>query len=320
VDAALVIALGLSLLWMMAVSAYFLVIPATPQDADSLRMILTVVAVIMPLVMIWVAVIALRASKTMREESARLQSALEAMRQTQLKSQSLSQAIKPSVERKLDELAAAQRKTETALASFSAIRSLPDAPPDVTSAVIPEEAEEALEVAEAQGSLELGTLPEPASEKLQISDLIKAVNFPQTAEDQDGFRALRRALDDRTLAALIRSSQDVLTMLSEDGVYMDDLHPDLARPDAWRRFARGERGRAVSELGGVRDRTCLTLTAARMREDAIFRDAVHHFLRRFDKVFVAFEEDASDQQIVAFSDTRTARAFMLLGRVAGIFS
>jgi hypothetical protein len=32
-----------------------------------------------------------------------------------------------------------------------------------------------------------------------------------------------------------------------------------------------------------------------------------------------FEKNATDTEIVALADTRTARAFMLLGRVAGTF-
>ena len=56
-----------------------------------------------------------------------------------------------------------------------------------------------------------------------------------------------------------------------------------------------------------------------MRQDPIFRDAAHHFLRRFDKTFVEFEPTATDSEISDLGETRTARAFMLLGRVAGIF-
>jgi hypothetical protein len=57
-----------------------------------------------------------------------------------------------------------------------------------------------------------------------------------------------------------------------------------------------------------------------MRQDPVFRDAAHHFLRRFDRMFVDFEKTASDQDITALSETRTSRAFMLLGRVAGVFN
>ena len=101
---------------------------------------------------------------------------------------------------------------------------------------------------------------------------------------------------------------------------MDDLRPDMARPEIWRQFAQGGRGRAVAGLGGVRDRTSLALTSARMKQDPIFRDAAHHFLRRFDQTFAEFEAEASDAEISALGETRTARAFMLLGRVAGTFN
>jgi len=56
-----------------------------------------------------------------------------------------------------------------------------------------------------------------------------------------------------------------------------------------------------------------------MRADTIFRDAVHHFLRKFDQTLVEFEKVATDQDIADLADTRTARAFMLLGRATGVF-
>ncbi|MEM9580666.1 MAG: hypothetical protein AAF891_08255, partial [Pseudomonadota bacterium] len=146
-----------------------------------------------------------------------------------------------------------------------------------------------------------------------------ALNFPQTTDDVAGFRALKRAMRDRRASQLVQAAQDILTLLSQDGIYMDDLRPDVARPEVWRSFASGQRGRGIAALGGIRDRSSLALTAARMKQDTIFRDAAHHFLRRFDKSFAEFEEIASDADIVNLAGTRTARAFMLLGRVAGTF-
>jgi hypothetical protein len=93
----------------------------------------------------------------------------------------------------------------------------------------------------------------------------------------------------------------------------------MARTEVWRRFASGDRGRAIAALGGIRDRSSLALTAARMKQDPIFRDAAHHFLRLFDKTFARFAPTASDEEVSDFANTRTARAFMLLGRVAGTF-
>jgi hypothetical protein len=63
-----------------------------------------------------------------------------------------------------------------------------------------------------------------------VADFIRALQFPETPEDKEGFRALRLALEDRTVAKLIRAAQDVLTLLSQEGIYMDDLKPELARP------------------------------------------------------------------------------------------
>lgn len=172
---------------------------------------------------------------------------------------------------------------------------------------------------ESQPSLALGTPAEALENPITVEDFIRAVHFPESETDKDGFRALRLALRDPNTSGLVRSAQDVLTLLSEDGIYMDDLIPDRSRPEIWRKFAEGERGRTVASLGGVRDRSSLALAAGRMRQDPVFRDAAHHFLRRFDQTFAAFEKTANDSEIAALAETRTARAFMLLGRVAGTF-
>lgn len=312
------IAIALSVLWLGGTALFFLVLGGAPSDGVvSLRFIMTMLAIFMPVAMIWVAATAARSSRIMREESARLQAAIDAMRRTYV---SQAQGVvtptgngEPSVARKLDEIAAAQRKTESALATFTSSR-------DRNSGIRKKPEPEVAQVDEEdQGLLALGTPAEDLSPPLDRDVFISALNFPENAEDKAGFAALRKALKDRQASQLIQAAQDVLTLLSQDGIYMDDLRPDLARPEIWRQFAAGERGRQVAQLGGIRDRTSLALTAGRMKQDAIFRDAAHHFLRRFDKTFIEFEETASDADIAALSDTRTARAFMLLGRVAGIF-
>jgi hypothetical protein len=175
------------------------------------------------------------------------------------------------------------------------------------------------EPAAEQAALALGAPPEESRPPLSVGDFIRALHFPESPEDRAGFRALRLALEDRVVAKLIRAAQDVLTLLSQDGIYMDDLKPDLSRPDLWRRFSAGERGRSIAGLGGIRDRSSLALAASRMKSDPVFRDAAHHFLRAFDRTVAEFEPNASDAELAELGDTRTARAFMLLGRVSGTF-
>lgn len=173
--------------------------------------------------------------------------------------------------------------------------------------------------APAQPRLDLDAPPAVSEPPISTAEVISALNFPTSADDAEGFRILRRVRKDPLIGKLIQASEDVLTLLSKDALYVEDLVPDRARPDVWRRFADGERGRTVAALGGIRDRASLALVASRMKQDPVFRDASHHFLRQFDYGFARFAETASDAEIVALSDTRTARAFMLLGRVTGTF-
>ena len=310
------VAYAASILWLVGTAAYFVFFRGEGGEGglelDSLRFVMTLLAIFLPVAMIWVATTAARSARVMREESARLQAAIDAIRLAYVQqAQKEHQRSEPVVAKKLDEIAAATRKTETTLATFSSSRERATPRPAPVSAALPGR--------DAQADLPLGTPAEAMNPPLERSDFIRALNFPETAEDQEGFDALRRALKDRSAAQLIQAAQDVLTLLSHDGIYMDDLRPDMARPEVWRRFAEGARGRTIASLGGIRDRSSLALTAARMKQDPIFRDAAHHFLRLFDRMVQGFEPTASDSDFQELGDTRTARAFMLLGRVAGIF-
>lgn len=308
-------AIVLTVIWLGGALIFLVFVPSESRpDFDAMQFLLTMLVVFMPVAMIWVAATAARSNRVLREESARLQAAIDGIRQSYIAlAQRGGLQADASVAKKLDEIAAVTRKTETALATFSTRRDRPAPAP----AHPPLEA--GADAAADQAMLALGTPAEDLAPPLPAEDFIRALNFPETAEDEAGFAALRRALSDRKTAQIVQASQDVLTLLSQDGIYMDDLRPDRARPEIWRQFAQGTRGRAVAPLGGVRDRTSLALAAGRMKQDPIFRDAAHHFLRLFDKTFAAFEPGASDAEISALSDTRTARAFMLLGRVAGTF-
>jgi hypothetical protein len=314
-----VVAAVLSVIWVGGCAFFFLVLDgASPASGDSLRFVMVLVAVVMPVAVIWLAASASHSVRVMRDESARLRTTLEAMRQTHLQAQQAMTHSAKSIDfsRKLEEIAQAQRNTEQTIATFASSRpqGQPKLAPPETARLVASGDEQS-----GQGTLALDTPAGAVSPPIGVDDLIRAVNFPESAEDTEGFAALRRALYDRKVASLIQSAQDVLTLLSQDGIYMDDLRPDRARPEVWRRFAQGERGRAVAALGGVRDRSSLALTAARMKQDTIFRDAVHHFLRRFDEVISDFEPGADDSEIARLGNTRTARAFMLLGRVTGTF-
>ncbi|MEM1431143.1 MAG: hypothetical protein AAGG09_16940 [Pseudomonadota bacterium] len=325
-DPAGAIALVLSAIWALGVAAVFLFLPHGAEGGfRGLTWLAAIVAIVLPVALIWLATMTARASRTLREESARLHAAVDVIRTTAATQvQGQASGTRDPLEAKLDEIARAQRQAEAALARLAqqggalgpaglagtqprAQRAAPARP----AAARPAEA--------AQPRLALGTPDEAEIDPIPNAEFVRALNFPEDERDAEGFRALRLGLKDPFSAGLIRSSQDVLTLLAEDGIYMDDLAPDRARPEVWRRFAQGDRGKGIAALGGIRDRSCLALTSGRMRQDPVFRDVAHHFLRKFDRTIAEFEPKASDADIVALSDTRTARAFMLLGRVSGTF-
>ncbi|SPH23382.1 hypothetical protein DEA8626_02446 [Defluviimonas aquaemixtae] len=306
-----------SVLWLALIGGFFLFSGDGEGSGGALSSVLVLVAIFLPIALIWIAALTLRTARAVRSETERLQSAIDAMRYAYV-SQAQAGLNKITVEKRLDEIAASARQTENAIVTFTTSRDTGHVQPsaDRKAALA---APKPADPEEEQPALALGTPAEALAQPVSIADFIRALNFPDNANDTEGFRALRRALNDRALAKLIRAAQDALTLLSQDGIYMDDLRPDRARPELWRRFAQGERGRQFGALGGVRDRSSLALTAARMRQDTIFRDTAHHFLRQFDKTFSEFEKNATDAEIVELTETRTARAFMLLGRVTGIF-
>ncbi|MEO1537116.1 MAG: hypothetical protein AAFR73_05240 [Pseudomonadota bacterium] len=308
------VALVASAAWLLAAIVFLTVAGVGDGTAlGPLRFLIIMLALFLPIALIWIAAIALKSARIIRQESERLQASMDAMRQIYVsQAQIAATTMGPNVERKIDEIVKAQRRAEETLTQFTAQPERTVATPPAMPLADPAQPQN-----EAQAALEFAAAaPVPA---VSVDDFIVALNFPETADDKAGFEALKRALADPRAAVIIRASQDVLTLLSQDGIYMDDLTPDRARPEMWRRFASGERGPTVAGIGGIRDRSSLALSAARMRQDTIFRDSVHHFLRAFDRTFSQMAESISDQELAAITETRTARAFMLLGRVAGIF-
>ncbi len=108
------VAVLLSLIWVTAVVAYVVTTPRGDGEGV-LGLVMTLLVVFLPLALIWVAVTTLRTVHHLRVEAAKLQAAVDAMRNAYVASQAAAattETLKPSVEKKLDEIAAAQRQTE----------------------------------------------------------------------------------------------------------------------------------------------------------------------------------------------------------------
>ncbi len=300
------VAIGLTVLWLALCLFLYLRSEAPLEGTGGLSGLLTAAGVAAPIAFVWLAALTFRAMRLLEGDLAQVHAALGALRQSHQAQQQL--AMRPRHTQPPEPQAA------RAPAPGKSLRPQPPRAAPPSSAVPPPQA-----TADGQTLLALDPPAEVKADPVPMAEVILALNFPDDADDTAAITALQRALQDRDLAKLIRAAQDVLTLLGQDGIYMDNLQPDRARPEVWRRFAGGERGRGIAALGGIRDRETLAGITAKMRQDPVFRDAAHHFLRSFDRSFSAFAETADDAAISALAETRTARAFMLIGRVMGTF-
>ncbi|EBA12023.1 hypothetical protein [Roseobacter sp. CCS2] len=303
------IAIAFAVGWMVVIGIFFWrsMSQVGPDGGFFIgRWVLAVIAVFIPAALIWIATLLARTARHLREdlyatqaEVSRLSGAL-ATQQSNVAAPA-GPAISPPQN--------GSTAIEASPSGFSSRR-------EVSRLIVPRAAPQA---PVDQPTLALDTPPEDTTPPVNRPDFIMALNFPDDENDTEGFAALRRALRDRGARKLVQASQDVLTLLSQDGIYMDDLRPPPAPADLWRSFAKGARGKSVDRLGGIKEQAYLSLVSKRTREDTIFRDSVHHFLRCFDQMLVSFEEHATDTDLLELAETRTARAFMLLGRSTGTF-
>ncbi|MGP9788603.1 hypothetical protein [Roseinatronobacter sp. NSM] len=303
-----IVLVALGAIWLLAALGFAVLMGLGTMDHTTLGLIAAALFIAATLVSGAMYLATLAAD--LRRETVHLQHLCDEMQRVISEHKRDTLPLSPVAQSRIDALSSAQEQTDSRLTLFFSHRARDRA---ATTAA-------ALTADDAQPALALGDTSPSAPDAPTPSDLIRALHFPEDENDTEGFNALRKALNDTRCAALIRCAQDVLTRLAQDGIYMDDLRPDRARPEFWRAFATGARGALIAPLGGIRDRSCLALTSGRMRNDVDFKQAAHLFLREFDKVFAEFEKQADDAQIAAMADTRTARAFMLLGRVSGVFS
>ncbi len=274
-------------------------------QAPLLQVVLAVSAGL-PAAMIWVVAFTMKNARISRRQNDRLLHAVRSVREAQAGQARREEPTDPGIQRKIGELADAQGRLEAALAQIL----------DADRMTQPESGKPAIFRRRAHGH---AAYEQEESRPLTVAELIQAMNFPDTIDDMRGMAAYRRGLKDQTIGDLIRASEDILTLFSREAMYMDDLTANSTLPETWRKYAKGGRGQEIAELGEKIDRKCLELVDERMKQDSVFRDAAEHFLRKFDKTFSEMADHLSSQEIAALADTRTARAFRLVGKVEGLF-
>ncbi len=304
--AALVVSLG----WLGLVGWVVLTradTPGWPTRNDPLVVIVAGLVMVLPVALLWIAAAATRSARRMRDEGARLEAAIDALRRDDAERQRVSSAaLRQAVEARIAEVVRAQAVLAAEVAAIRGRAAREHALP--------------LSPRPAAPQVLRAVDPQPGVAPLPPEDFIRALDFPRDEHDAEGFRVLREALEHPTASLLATAAQDLLTLLAQDGIHMDDLTVHAADAVLWRALADGMRGSDVAALGGIRDRSSLALAGGRMTDDPVFRDAVHHFLQVFARVFAEFAAEATDAEIMRFADTRTARVYMLCARIAGVFA
>ncbi len=312
----------LCLIWL-ALGVYgAIVLGALADTAQPLERIMALIAIVFPVAVIAMVGAAARHHRNLRQEATALRTSVAQLQHSMdVDARARRANTNPNVQEKLDEIAKSTQQTETALATFVSSRSSGRARAKVsTDAAPPVEAKPKLDVSEAQTSIDFSEETPPATDPIPAETLITALHFPSDADDKEGFAALRTALADRRYRPLVYSGQDVLTRLAKDQIFMDTLAVDRTRPEVWRKFAEGERGPLVSSVGGIRDRQPLALAARALKTEPAFRDTAHQFVQKFDALLTDVAPTMDDETLTKFTQTRSAKAFMVLGRVLGMFS
>lgn len=297
-----------SVLWVLGLAAYgagyFGLIGegVEPQGPVSLEIMIFLFAAILPIALVWIGVLLLRRVAEVQRDARDLAAMLKRFQTGPSGNPAarVTPAPKGGAETnaKLAALSTQMQQVEKALVAILAAKG---AQIDKT-----EPAAEILATAYSQ-------------DNPNWDELLHALNFPTDEKDRDGFRALRIAMGHRATSQCLRAAEDIMNLLSQDGIYTDDLSPEIAPAALWRQFAKGARGEEVAAVGGIHDTAAIAKVRSRMRSDPIFRDAALHFQRQFDITLRAFCDNGSDPQIEKLANTRTGRTFMLLGRVSGMF-
>ena len=292
-----VLTLGLasSAVWLALLLLFWLLVPGGTEGGSGIGRLLAFVGMVMPLVLIWMAVALAEAIGALRAEADELRLRLSQMRD--------------------GNPIPGMGGGTTGAGTGGGI-----APGPVTGNMPPRRPAATPSRADG-GDARQGSIPLEHPEPVEIPPeiMVRALNFPDGPQDTDAVAALRTALQNHDNARVLRASQDVITLLAGHGLYMDDLAPHQAPVALWRHFAEGARGAAVADLGGIHEADALATVSELLRGDEIFRDSTHHFLRHFDMTLARIIPQLGDDDILLLSQSRSSRAFMLLGRAAGIF-
>ena len=266
----IIVATILSVVWIILLAGYgagyfgLLGDIAEPRDAAFLEVIFFLIVLILPLAFVWLGSALIRRSFQIQDEARRLEREVRDLRaggSTQSESGVSQPRIKDNrvetLQQRVTALTNQIKQIETTITSVRQMQA-------------------AMQTQATSGNVTPEPIPDTnatksADQPMDWSDLLRALDFPRDEKDAEGFRALRLAKRDEGTGQLLRAAEDILNLLAQEGIYMDDLRPEIAPAYDWRMFAEGTRGGDVDAVGGIVAPEAMERIKARKENDQIFK-------------------------------------------------
>ena len=267
-------------------------------DADTLR---DAVALIGPILLIWLAAAHFRSSRNARDHIWALYSELNSLRES----------LYPEAQREEDGFQEEPLDTHAEPELPGEIEPVAEAyehDPTLTSDTEYEEQPEAASPSHPETD-------SAARMSLPLDTLIRALSFADHEDDTEGFEAIDRAMDNDATARLLEASQDVLHRLSTLDIFMDNLSLDIAQHEVWRFHAANASKSEIATLGAITETDVLERVANLLEQDGQFRESAQNLIDQVNDQMMDIIGDADADQVAAFANSRTIRAFILLGNI-----
>jgi hypothetical protein len=149
--------------------------------------------------------------------------------------------------------------------------------------------------------------------------ILKALHFPNDEHDLMGFSALKIARKNNTFSELLQVSEDFLNLIAQDAIYLDDLKIEPPPVEAWLSFISTNQNLNRRRLNCVGIDRQIKRLKSRIKTDTIFRDTSLMLMRRFDVLLRDHLKLANDDQIFKIAETRTGKAFLIVGKLSDSF-
>ena len=149
---------------------------------------------------------------------------------------------------------------------------------------------------------------------LQVSRdvLVRAVNFAEDENDTEAFDALDEAAKDPEIDELLGLAIQLLQAMAESDLEIDLLPTDFRQPVEWRKVFPVKDRRQLALLGSVGSASHHSTVKNMLAADPELLKAAESFMDRALSLADRFMAEASDRQILAFANTRTMRACILI--------